>query len=74
MPTHNLHTEKSCIFLDRLGIEPSQPQRRHILNTADALLTREGKKTLAALQRQLVEAPHIAYLILAELLPLLPTD
>jgi hypothetical protein len=34
----------------------SQPQRRHILNVADALLVCESRKTLAALQRQLVEA------------------
>jgi hypothetical protein len=52
---HN--SEKLCTFLDRLGIQLSQPQRRHILNMADALLTCEDTKTLAALQRQFVEAP-----------------
>ncbi len=58
MLTRILHpSDKLCTFLDRLDIELSQPQRRHILNMADALLVCEGKKTLAALQRQLVEAP-----------------
>jgi hypothetical protein len=52
---HN--SEKLCTFLDRLGVQLSQPQRRHILNMADALLTCEDTKTLAALQRQFVEAP-----------------
>jgi len=40
-----------------LDVELSQPQHRHILNLADALLVCEDKKTLAALQRQFVEAP-----------------
>lgn len=52
---HN--SEKLCTFLDSLDIRLSQPQRRHILNMADALLVCEGRKTLAALQRQLVETP-----------------
>jgi hypothetical protein len=51
------HSDKLCTFLDQLDIELSQPQRRHILAIADALLVCEDKKTLAALQRQLVEAP-----------------
>jgi hypothetical protein len=58
MLTRILHnSEKLCTFLDQLGIGLSQPQRRHMLNMADALLVCEDKKTLAALQRQLVEAP-----------------
>jgi hypothetical protein len=58
MLTHILHnSERLCTFLDQLDVELSQPQRRHILNMADALLTCEDKKTLAALQRQFVEAP-----------------
>jgi predicted Zn-dependent protease len=52
---HN--SEKLCTFFDRLGVQLSQPQRRHVLNMADALLTCEDTKTLAALQRQFVEAP-----------------
>lgn len=50
-------SEKLCAFFDQLGVELSQPQRRHLLNMADALLVCEDTKTLAALQRQFVEAP-----------------
>jgi hypothetical protein len=46
-----------CTFFDQLEIELSKPQRQHILNMADALLVCEDKKTLAALQRQFIEAP-----------------
>jgi hypothetical protein len=46
-----------CTFFDQLPIEMSQPQRRHILNLADALLVCEDTKTLAALQRQFIAAP-----------------
>lgn len=51
------HSDKLCTFLDQLDIELRQPQRRHILAMADALLVCEDEKTLAALQRQFVEAP-----------------
>jgi len=58
MLTRILHnSEKLCTFVDSLDIQLSQPQHRHILNMADALLVCEDRKTLAALQRQLVEAP-----------------
>jgi len=58
MLTRILHnSEKLCTFLDSLDIRLNQPQHRHILNMADALLVCEERKTLAALQRQLVEAP-----------------
>ena len=58
MLTRILHNSgKLCAFVDQLDVELSQPQRRHILNMADALLVCEDKKTLAALQRQFVEAP-----------------
>jgi hypothetical protein len=58
MLTRILHnSEKLCTFLDQLDVGLSQPQRRHILNMADALLVCEDKKTLAALQRQFVAAP-----------------
>ena len=46
-----------CTFFDQLHIEMSKPQRRHILNLADALLVCEDTKTLAALQRQFLAAP-----------------
>lgn len=58
MLTRILHpSNKLCTFLEQLDIELSQPQRRHMLNMADALLVCEEEKTLAALQRQFVEAP-----------------
>jgi hypothetical protein len=58
MFTRILHnSEKLCTFVDQLGIQLSRPQRRHMLNMADALLVCEDKKTLAALQRQFLEAP-----------------
>jgi hypothetical protein len=52
---HN--SEKLCTFVEQLGLDLSQPQRRHLLNMADALLVCEEEKTLAALQRQFVAAP-----------------
>jgi len=51
------HSERLCTLLDQLDIQLSCPQHRHILNVADALLVCEDTKTLAALQRQFVEAP-----------------
>jgi len=58
MLTRILHNSpRICAFLDQLNLEIYQSQRRHILNMADALLVCEDKKTLAALQRQFVEAP-----------------
>ncbi len=58
MLTRILHNSPQlCAFLDELAVELSQPQRQHMLNMADALLVCEDKKTLAALQRQFVEAP-----------------
>ena len=58
MLTRIIHnSERLCTFLDQLGFTLSQPQRRHILNMADALLTCEDTKTWAALQQQFVEAP-----------------
>lgn len=46
-----------CTFFDQLDISLTKPQRQHILNMADALLVCQDKKTLAALQRQFIEAP-----------------
>ena len=58
MLTRILHnSEELCTFLNQLDIQLSRPQERHILNMADALLVCEDTKTLAALQRQFVEAP-----------------
>jgi hypothetical protein len=58
MLTRILHNSRQlCTFFDQLEIKLSKPQRQHILNMADALLVCEDKKTLAALQRQFIEAP-----------------
>ena len=58
MLTRILHnSEELCTFLNQLDVRLSRPQHRHILNMADALLVCEDTKTLAALQRQFVEAP-----------------
>jgi hypothetical protein len=61
MLTRILHNSaKLCAFLDELALDLYQPQRRHLLNMADALLVCDEKKTLAALQRQFVEAPDVS--------------
>lgn len=58
MLTRILHNSgQLCAFLDSLDLDLYQPQRRHLLNMADALLVCEEEKTLAALQRQFVSAP-----------------
>src|SRR5919199_3795505 len=43
-------------FLQPLTAHLSQPQRQHLLELVDALLVCEGRKTLAALQRQFLDA------------------
>jgi hypothetical protein len=61
MLSHILHTsEQLCAFVDQLGLTLSQPQRRHLLNLADALLVCESRKTLAALRQQFVAAPDVS--------------
>ncbi len=61
MLTHIVHrAEHLCTFLDQLGLTLSQPQRRHILTIADALLVCETRKTVAALRRQFVNAPDVS--------------
>src|SRR6266542_1274686 len=58
MLTRILHNSPDlCAFLDQLYLDLSQPQRQHMLNLADALLVCEDEKTLAALQRQFLDAP-----------------
>jgi len=58
MLTRILHnSERLCTFFDQLELTLYKPQRQHILNMADALLVCEEDKTLAALQRQFVQAP-----------------
>jgi hypothetical protein len=56
MLTRILHNSPSlCTFMQQLKLSLSEPQWRHVLNLADALLVCDGDKTLAALQRQFVE-------------------
>ena len=58
MLTRILHnSERLCDFFDHLELDLYKPQRQHILNMADALLVCDDDKTLAALQRQFVQAP-----------------
>jgi hypothetical protein len=58
MLTRIVHNSlKLGTFIDQLEHNLSKPQRQHILNLADGLLVCEDEKTLAALQRQLLEAP-----------------
>ena len=44
-------------FVTLLQLNLSKPQRKHLLRTADAIVVCEGRKTLANLYRQWVEAP-----------------
>jgi hypothetical protein len=61
MLTRIVHNSpKLCTFFDQLNIHLSKPQRQHILNLADALLVCEDEKTLAALQRQFIQAPDVS--------------
>jgi hypothetical protein len=58
MLTRIVHNSpKLCAFFDSLNLDLSKPQRQHMLNLMDALLVCEDTKTLAALQRQFIEAP-----------------
>lgn len=58
MLTRILHNSDSLqSFYNQLGLALTLPQRQHMLNMADALLVCEADKTLAALQRQFVQAP-----------------
>src|SRR5437867_3202980 len=61
MLTHIVHpSPRLCAFLDQLNLPLSQPQRRHLLKLADALLVCESRKTLAALRREFVDAPDVS--------------
>jgi len=58
MLTRIVHNSaKLCTYFDLMDMHLSKPQRRHILNLADALLVCEDEKTLAGLQRQFIQAP-----------------
>ena len=63
MLTRIVHNSaKLCTFIDQLDLNLSKPQSQHIRNLADALLVCEDEKTLAALQRQFIEAPDASNL------------
>jgi hypothetical protein len=47
-------------FVILLQLNLSKPQRKHLLRTADAIIVCEGRKTLANLYRQWVEAPDVS--------------
>jgi len=47
-------------FIALLHLNFSKPQRRHLLRTAEAVIVCEGRKTLANLYRQWVEAPDVS--------------
>jgi hypothetical protein len=44
-------------FITLLQLNLTKPQRKHLLRTVDAIIVCEGRKTLANLYRQWVEAP-----------------
>jgi len=55
MLTRILHNSPElCTFVDQLNLKLSVPQRRHVINLADALLVTDAHKTLAEIQRQFV--------------------
>ncbi len=47
-------------FVLLLKLNLSKPQRKHLLPTVDAIIICEGRKTLANLYRQWVEAPDVS--------------
>ena len=47
-------------FITLLQLNFSKPQRKHLLRTAEAVVVCEGRKTLANLYRQWVEAPDVS--------------
>lgn len=44
-------------FIDNLNLSLSNPQKQHVAQVADALITTEGSKTLSALYRNIVGDP-----------------
>ncbi len=58
MLTRIVHPSPALVtFCEMLGLPLTEPQKRHLINLADGILVTEGKKTLANIQRQFVEAP-----------------
>ena len=55
MLTRILHNNPElCTFIDRVGLDLSVPQLRHVINVADGLLVTEARKTIAEIHRQYV--------------------
>ncbi len=58
MLTRIVHPSPALVtFCEMLGLPLTEPQKQHLINLADGILVTEGKKTLANIQRQFVEAP-----------------
>ncbi len=58
MLTRIVHQSAQLVtFLNKLELPLTAPQKRHLTNLVDAILVTKGKKTIANLQRQLVEVP-----------------
>jgi len=44
-------------FIETLELPPSRPQKQHVVQVTDALITTEGSKTLSILNRSIVGDP-----------------
>jgi hypothetical protein len=54
LPTIAVPSRALKTFLNRVGLVLTKPQRRHLEEVVEGLLMTEGRKTLAAVTRQLV--------------------
>jgi hypothetical protein len=63
MPAHIASSSvELCKFIARLGLKLTRPRRRHVTDIADALIVSEAcRKTLSALQRELLDPPSDPY-------------
>ena len=58
MLTRIVHQSPDLVtFFENLELPLTEPQKQHLINLADGILVTEGKRTLANIQRQFVEAP-----------------
>lgn len=58
MLTRIVHQSPALVtFCESLELPLTEPQKRHLINLADGILVTEGKKTLANIQHQFIEAP-----------------
>ncbi|HHS98463.1 MAG TPA: transposase, partial [Chloroflexi bacterium] len=61
MLKHIVHPSSVLVtFILMLRLALSKPQRKHLFRTVDAIIVCEGRKTLANLYRQWVEAPDVS--------------